>query len=353
MRKAIYLTSATLAFAFAAHAAPQQGTLVLIQADESGDWAQLEHANYTIDGNVVYDARPRFAEGSKRVEIMRIPLDAGDHLIEAKINIVGVGNGPFTYLDGYRFKFKKSYPMRIHAGVTHELEIAGVLDGPVTKEFPERRLIRFRHGPFDAAGNQIAQQPEPAPRKVDLAARQAEIAEDARTLEATETTDAIAATAPERVEEATPEPVAAEPVAVAAVVDDPRPEPIFFGFDRDDITSRWDAIIAEVAAFIGRHPEVDRVEIAGHTDPIGPEIYNLDLGQRRADAASRQLVRDHDIRRTMLRAKSYGETRLVTKANGKEARARNRRVEFTFYAGDEVVFAARASQLDDAVSALD
>ncbi len=73
----------------------------------------------------------------------------------------------------------------------------------------------------------------------------------------------------------------------------------------------------ELAAF--------RFEVAGHTDASGPDGYNVDLSERRADAVTVYLERDHGIEPRRLEARGYGKSHLLDAAN--PVSARNRRVE--------------------------
>jgi len=69
-----------------------------------------------------------------------------------------------------------------------------------------------------------------------------------------------------------------------------------------------------------------RVVVEGHTDDVGGEAYNYELGLRRAEA-----VRDYLISRGVaadrLTVKSFGMTRPLASNATEEGRAQNRRVE--------------------------
>ena len=71
-----------------------------------------------------------------------------------------------------------------------------------------------------------------------------------------------------------------------------------------------------------------RVEIEGHTDSVGTELYNLGLGQRRAEAVKGYLVLRHQVDSNRMTALSYGESRPIADNRTSEGRAQNRRVEF-------------------------
>ena len=69
-----------------------------------------------------------------------------------------------------------------------------------------------------------------------------------------------------------------------------------------------------------------RFTLAGHTDDVGPEDYNMKLSSRRAESVRTYLVKK-GIESSRLKTDAFGETRpLESEANAK-ARAMNRRVE--------------------------
>ena len=67
------------------------------------------------------------------------------------------------------------------------------------------------------------------------------------------------------------------------------------------------------------------LEIQGHTDSSGPEMYNLELGEARAEAVRRFLSKQ-GIALNRMSTISYGETEPVEKNTSRKGRAQNRRV---------------------------
>ena len=63
----------------------------------------------------------------------------------------------------------------------------------------------------------------------------------------------------------------------------------WFDFDSDALTAEGRATVEEVAATLASLPGV-RVEIAGHTDSVGEDEFNMDLSQRRAESVRNYLV---------------------------------------------------------------
>jgi outer membrane protein OmpA-like peptidoglycan-associated protein len=71
--------------------------------------------------------------------------------------------------------------------------------------------------------------------------------------------------------------------------------------------------------------------IVGHTDNVGSEAYNLDLSERRADAATRYMVL-RGVGRSRIGTLGVGESEPVESNSSEAGRGRNRRVEVAIYA---------------------
>lgn len=70
-----------------------------------------------------------------------------------------------------------------------------------------------------------------------------------------------------------------------------------------------------------------RIEVSGHSDPMGAEEINSSLSRRRADAVKWYLV-DHGIEPHRIATVGYGATKPVADNESEEGRAKNRRIEF-------------------------
>ena len=68
--------------------------------------------------------------------------------------------------------------------------------------------------------------------------------------------------------------------------------------------------------------------IAGHTDHIGSEQYNLDLSEDRARSVKKYLITHHGIDSKRIIIEGIGETKPIAPNNTDEGRFKNRRVEF-------------------------
>jgi outer membrane protein OmpA-like peptidoglycan-associated protein len=71
--------------------------------------------------------------------------------------------------------------------------------------------------------------------------------------------------------------------------------------------------------------------VAGHTDNVGSEDVNYELGKKRADAVSRYLITQKKMDPLKVIAVSYGESAPLQDNSTGQGRAKNRRVEILVY----------------------
>jgi outer membrane protein OmpA-like peptidoglycan-associated protein len=71
--------------------------------------------------------------------------------------------------------------------------------------------------------------------------------------------------------------------------------------------------------------------VAGHTDNVGSEEYNYDLGKKRADAVGRYLITQKKLDPVRVIPVSYGESNPASDNSNPQGRAKNRRVEILVY----------------------
>jgi outer membrane protein OmpA-like peptidoglycan-associated protein len=71
--------------------------------------------------------------------------------------------------------------------------------------------------------------------------------------------------------------------------------------------------------------------VAGHTDNVGSEDYNYELGKKRADAVSRYLITQKKLDPLKVVSVSYGESAPLQDNSSSQGRAKNRRVEILVY----------------------
>ncbi len=103
---------------------------------------------------------------------------------------------------------------------------------------------------------------------------------------------------------------------------------ILFDFDKSAIRPEHTAQLAELAAFLAQHPQT-YVVLAGFTDSIGTETYNIGLSERRAKSVQNYLHNKHKIDRNRILLYWYGFADPVASNETPEGRQLNRRVTIT------------------------
>ena len=107
---------------------------------------------------------------------------------------------------------------------------------------------------------------------------------------------------------------------------------ILFPFNSTDILPAGKSNLQELANSLQKYPNSD-ILIVGHTDSVGTDAYNLDLSQRRAQAASSYL-QTLGVPATRIRTAGKGEAEPVVSNDTEEGRQKNRRVEIAIYASE-------------------
>ena len=114
---------------------------------------------------------------------------------------------------------------------------------------------------------------------------------------------------------------------------------VLFDFDKATITPQARETLRRTADRIGAEAK-GTVRIAGHTDDVGADRYNLDLSLRRAKAVERALAAL--VPDATFRTEGRGEEQPADGGRSDQARARNRRVQVMFER--QPATAARTSQ---------
>ena len=98
-------------------------------------------------------------------------------------------------------------------------------------------------------------------------------------------------------------------------------------FDFDEAVIR-DQDVPEIEDFAEFLREYDGVmlQLEGHTDNVGAQLYNMDLSQRRADAVRDMLIEDFGISPGRVTAQGFGEQMPVADNETEAGREANRRV---------------------------
>ena len=98
-----------------------------------------------------------------------------------------------------------------------------------------------------------------------------------------------------------------------------------FGFNRKELSPEAQTALNEFAEHLKAQNKNVFIEIQGHTDGVGGDKYNEELGMARADAA-RYFLSKHGIPLHRMNTISYGETEPVADNSSSDGRAQNRRV---------------------------
>lgn len=86
-------------------------------------------------------------------------------------------------------------------------------------------------------------------------------------------------------------------------------------------------LLTEVRNAILDNPDIDLIEVQGHADVTGPESFNMELSQGRAEAVRLWLIQK-GIPSKKLTAKGYGSKAPIASNESDEGRRENRRVQF-------------------------
>ncbi|MFN7014241.1 MAG: OmpA family protein, partial [Bacteroidia bacterium] len=109
-------------------------------------------------------------------------------------------------------------------------------------------------------------------------------------------------------------------------------KPIYYDFNKSNIRSDAAEILKQNIAILKANPDVV-IKLSAHTDSRGSAAYNINLSQRRAQAAVDFLVENGIPRKQIVAVISLGEKELVnTCGDGvectEEQHQLNRRTEF-------------------------
>lgn len=98
-----------------------------------------------------------------------------------------------------------------------------------------------------------------------------------------------------------------------------------FDFDKSDVKPEYFDEIQEVTDFMKQYSDVV-IELEGHTDSRGTEVYNQGLSERRAAAVRQVMIDRFDISRARVTSRGFGESQPTATNDTDAGRADNRRV---------------------------
>jgi outer membrane protein OmpA-like peptidoglycan-associated protein len=115
---------------------------------------------------------------------------------------------------------------------------------------------------------------------------------------------------------------------------------VLFDTGKAQLKSGAERSIEQIAAFLKENPD-RRVQVEGFTDSQGPDEYNLELSQSRADSVAMAIIR-RGVEAQRVRALGYGEGYPVASNTDAGSRQLNRRVEI-IVSNDKSEIPARAA----------
>ena len=99
---------------------------------------------------------------------------------------------------------------------------------------------------------------------------------------------------------------------------------VYFDTNKYNINEKSKQTLDKLAAILKEYPDTN-VLVAGHTDSVGKDEYNLGLSQRRAQAVT-NYFKSKGLASSRFTTKWYGEKNPVASNDTPDGRAKNRRV---------------------------
>ena len=109
---------------------------------------------------------------------------------------------------------------------------------------------------------------------------------------------------------------------------------VLFDFNSSKINPSVNDNLIKFAETLKQYPDTE-ILVAGHTDNVGTEQYNMTLSQQRANAVA-NILKTNSVSRSRLTVLGYGEKTPVADNTAESGREQNRRVEFAIVANDKL-----------------
>ncbi len=100
---------------------------------------------------------------------------------------------------------------------------------------------------------------------------------------------------------------------------------IYYDFDSFELNQVAKDNLEELGVKMTDNPRA-LLELVGHTDQTGPSTYNIELGQKRAEAVKRYLIDNYGVALYRMFTVSQGEYKPVALPDERNAHSKNRRV---------------------------
>lgn len=115
--------------------------------------------------------------------------------------------------------------------------------------------------------------------------------------------------------------------ALAALPQPARYFTLYFQFESDQLTEQSRALLPEILKTV-RERSIPEVSVVGHTDTMGTERANIELGLKRA-ATVRNILVKAGLDASLIDVTSHGEADLLMRTPDRTAEPHNRRVEIS------------------------
>jgi outer membrane protein OmpA-like peptidoglycan-associated protein len=109
---------------------------------------------------------------------------------------------------------------------------------------------------------------------------------------------------------------------------------ILFGFDKSDLSADARKNLGDLVTILKKYPDTN-IEIQGHTDDKGTDVYNQGLSERRASAVAAFLT-SNAVNSSRITTRGYGETAPKYSNATEDGQSQNRRVEFLITANEKM-----------------
>ncbi len=118
---------------------------------------------------------------------------------------------------------------------------------------------------------------------------------------------------------------------------------VLFDFNSSKVNPSVNDNLMKFAETLKQYPDTE-ILVAGHTDNVGTEQYNMTLSQQRANAVA-NVLKANSVSRNRLTILGYGEKTPVADNTAESGREQNRRVEFAIVANDKLKKQANSAEV--------